>query len=180
MPIRTGKFVARKNWIIIASDDQFIRVYDYNTSEQIHQFVAHDDFIRSIIVHPTQSYLLSASDDMTIKLWDWDAQWTLKQTFQGHTHYVMHIAINPKDGQTFASASLDYHQEDGTVKLWNSESYHLESTLQYDVGRCWSMSCSKSLNYVVLGYDQGTLIIQVDQEKRNISMDHVSADKKAD
>ena len=46
-------------------------------------------------------------DDMTIKLWDWNTQWALKQTFEGHTHYVMQIAINPKDDTTFASASLD-------------------------------------------------------------------------
>ena len=44
---------------------------------------------------------------MTIKLWDWDAKWALKQTFEGHTHYVMQIVINPKDNNTFASASLD-------------------------------------------------------------------------
>ena len=44
---------------------------------------------------------------MTIKLWDWDAKWALKQTFEGHIHYVMQIAINPKDNNTFASASLD-------------------------------------------------------------------------
>lgn len=51
-------------------------------------------------------------DDKTIKLWDWDAQWTLKQTFEGHNHYVMQIAINPKENQVFASASLD-----GTIKV---------------------------------------------------------------
>ncbi len=44
---------------------------------------------------------------MTIKLWDWDAKWALKQTFEGHIHYVMQIAINPKDNNTFATASLD-------------------------------------------------------------------------
>ena len=29
------------------------------------------------------------------------------QTFEGHTHYVMQICINPKDNNQFASASLD-------------------------------------------------------------------------
>lgn len=52
------------------------------------------------------TYLLYA-DDMTIKLWDWDAKWALKQTFEGHIHYVMQIVFNPKDNNTFASASLD-------------------------------------------------------------------------
>jgi coatomer subunit beta' len=29
------------------------------------------------------------------------------QLFEGHAHYVMMIKINPKDTNTFASASLD-------------------------------------------------------------------------
>ena len=27
--------------------------------------------------------------------------------FEGHSHYVMQVALNPKDTNTFASASLD-------------------------------------------------------------------------
>ena len=54
---------------------------------------------------------------MTVKLWDWDAKWALKQTFEGHIHYVMQIAINPKDNNTFASASLDR-----TVKVTSEKS----------------------------------------------------------
>ena len=46
-------------------------------------------------------------DDMLIKLWDWDKKWQCTQVFEGHTHYVMQIVINPKDNNQFASASLD-------------------------------------------------------------------------
>jgi len=44
---------------------------------------------------------------MTIKLWNWEKSWTCQQVFEGHTHYVMQIVFNPKDNNTFASASLD-------------------------------------------------------------------------
>lgn len=44
---------------------------------------------------------------MLIKLWNWEKQWVCQQVFEGHTHYVMQIVINPKDNNTFASASLD-------------------------------------------------------------------------
>ena len=44
---------------------------------------------------------------MLIKLWDWDKKWQCTQVFEGHTHYVMQIVINPKDNNQFASASLD-------------------------------------------------------------------------
>jgi len=50
---------------------------------------------------------------MLIKLWDWDKKWSCAQVFEGHTHYVMQIVINPKDNNQFASASLDH-----SIKVW--------------------------------------------------------------
>ncbi|PWW79883.1 Coatomer, beta' subunit [Tuber magnatum] len=114
VPVRAGRFVARKNWFVVGSDDFHLRVFNYNTSEKIAAFEAHPDYIRSIVVHPTQPFVLTASDDMTIKLWDWEKGWKCVQTFEGHAHYVMSLAINPKDTNTFASACLDR-----TVKIWS-------------------------------------------------------------
>lgn len=113
LPVRAARFVSRKNWIITGSDDMQIRVFNYNTLERVFQFEAHSDYVRSIAVHPTQPYILTSSDDMLIKLWDWEKKWACTQVFEGHTHYVMQIVINPKDNNTFASASLDR-----TVKVW--------------------------------------------------------------
>ena len=45
--------------------------------------------ILSIAVHPSKPYILTSSDDLTIKLWNWDHNWKLEQTFEGHQHYVM-------------------------------------------------------------------------------------------
>lgn len=114
LPVRTGKFIARKNWIIVGSDDFQVRVYNYNTGEKITQFEAHPDYIRSIAVHPTKPFVLTSSDDLTIRLWNWEQQWRLEQTFEGHQHYVMSVNFNPKDPNTFASACLDR-----TVKIWS-------------------------------------------------------------
>ncbi|KAK0643754.1 coatomer WD associated region-domain-containing protein [Cercophora newfieldiana] len=114
VPVRAGRFVARKNWIVCGSDDFQIRVYNYNTSERVAAFEAHPDYIRAIVVHPTQPFVLTASDDMTIKLWDWEKGWKNVRVFEGNSHYVMSLAINPKDTNTFASACLDR-----TVKIWS-------------------------------------------------------------
>ncbi|KAF2098870.1 vesicle coatamer complex, beta subunit [Rhizodiscina lignyota] len=114
VPVRAGRFIARKNWIVCGSDDFQLRVHNYNTSEKITSFEAHPDYIRAIVVHPSQPFVLTASDDMTIKLWDWEKGWKCVQVFEGHSHYVMGLAINPKDTNTFASACLDR-----TVKIWN-------------------------------------------------------------
>lgn len=125
VPVRAGRFIARKNWICCGSDDFQLRVYNYNTSEKVTSFEAHPDYIRAIVVHPTQPFVLTASDDMTIKLWDWDKQWKCVQVFEGHSHYVMGLAINPKDSNTFASACLDR-----TVKIWSLGSATPNFTLE--------------------------------------------------
>lgn len=124
LPVRTGKFIARKNWIVVGSDDFQIRVYNYNTGEKIAQFEAHPDYIRSIAVHPTKPYILTSSDDLTIKLWNWDNSWKLEQTFEGHQHYIMSVNFNPKDPNQFASACLDR-----TVKIWTLGSSQPNFTL---------------------------------------------------
>jgi coatomer subunit beta' len=49
-----------------------IRVYNYNTMEKVKTFEAHTDYIRSLAIHPTLPLVLSSSDDMFIKLWDWE------------------------------------------------------------------------------------------------------------
>ncbi|XP_070826436.1 coatomer subunit beta'-like [Chaetodon trifascialis] len=125
LPVRVAKFVARKHWVIAGADDMVIRVFNYNTLERVHMFEAHADYIRCIAVHPTQSYILTSSDDMLIKLWDWDRKWSCSQVFEGHTHYVMAIVINPKDNNQFASASLDR-----TIKVWQLGSKTPNFTLE--------------------------------------------------
>jgi coatomer subunit beta' len=52
-------------------------------------FEAHIDYIRCVAVHPFLSYVLSSSNDMLIKLWDWDKSWQCTHIFEGHSHYVM-------------------------------------------------------------------------------------------
>jgi len=114
LPVRTAKFVARKQWVLTGADDMMVRVFNYNTMDKVKVFEAHTDYIRSVAVHPTASYVLTASDDMLVKLWDWDKGWQCVQVFEAHTHYVMQVVFNPKDANTFASASLDH-----TVKVWS-------------------------------------------------------------
>jgi coatomer subunit beta' len=48
-------------WHDLGSDDFQLRVYNYNTSEKVTSFEAHPDYIRAIAVHPTQSFVLTAS-----------------------------------------------------------------------------------------------------------------------
>jgi coatomer subunit beta' len=103
VPARCAKFVPRKQWVVIGSDDMFMRVFNYNTMDREKMWEAHADYIRSIAVHPSLPYILSCSDDMLIKLWDWDTGFQCVRVFEGHIHYVMQVCfklniLNPEVG----------------------------------------------------------------------------------
>eukprot|EP01114_Cavostelium_apophysatum_P002894 TRINITY_DN1259_c0_g1_i4.p1 TRINITY_DN1259_c0_g1~~TRINITY_DN1259_c0_g1_i4.p1 ORF type:complete len:752 (-),score=191.69 TRINITY_DN1259_c0_g1_i4:1154-3091(-) len=118
--------------------------------EKIKTFEAHTDYIRCLVVHPTQPYVLSSSDDMLIKLWDWDKNWQNTQVFEGHSHYVMMVTINPKDTNTFASASLDR-----TIKVWGFSSNTPHFTLEgHDKGvNCIEYFTGGEKPYLISGAD---------------------------
>ena len=255
VPVRCAKFIARKQWIIAATDDMQLRVYNYNTMEKVKEWEAHTDYIRYVEVHPNRPFVLSSSDDMSIKLWDWEKNFECIQVFEGHVHYVMMVKINPRDTNTFASASLDrtikvwglstgsphfslegngghergvncvdyypggdkpyllsgaddrlikiwdyqtkaclqtleghshnvtavcFHPrlplilsaaEDGTVRLWHSTTYRPESTLNYGLERAWCLSPTKDANKVAVGYDEGTVVLKLGNERPVASLD---------
>lgn len=253
LPCRAAKFAVRENWFVASSDDLRLSVFNYNTHEKVTGFEAHTDYIRSVAVHPTLPLVLSSSDDMSIKLWDWSKNWANTMVFEGHTHYVMMVVFNPKDTNTFATASLDrtikvwsisakhcnytlsghekglncvdyfaggekpylisgsddktvriwdyqtktcvhvlkghthnvasvaFHptmpllltgSEDGTVRMWHSATYRHEHTLNYGMGRVWSIFCSLSSNAIAMGYDEGAVMITLGKEEPAVSMDN--------
>ena len=156
LPVRAARFIASKQWLVTGSDDMQIRVYNYNTMERLRSFEAHTDYIRSLAVHPTLPYLLSSSDDMLIKLWDWERGWECISVFEGHTHYVMQVEFNPKDANTFASASLDR-----SVKVWGLNSQQPHFTLEgHERGvNCIGYFRGGDRPYLVSGADDHTVKI---------------------
>ena len=103
VPVRCVRFIPRKNWFVAGSDNFQLRVFNYNTHEKVTAFEAHPDYIRCLAVHPSLGIILTGCDDMTIKAWGGDGQWKCIRVFEGHTHYIMGLAFNPKDTNTFAS-----------------------------------------------------------------------------
>ncbi|KAK4359467.1 hypothetical protein RND71_021696 [Anisodus tanguticus] len=153
LPVRSAKFIPRKQWVVAGADDMFIRVYNYNTMDKVKVFEGHTDYIRCVAVHPTLPYVLSSSDDMLIKLWDWEKGWLCTQIFEGHSHYVMQVTFNPKDTNTFASASLDR-----TIKIWNLGSPDPNFTLDAHLKgvNCVDYFTGGDKPYLITGSDDHT------------------------
>ena len=109
-------------------------------------------------------YLLSGADDHTLRIWDYQTK-TCVQVLEGHTNNVSACAFHAKL-PIIVSAS-----EDGTVRLWHSTTYRLETTLNYGMERSWTVGIQATSNKVAIGYDEGTIVIKMGNELPVVSME---------
>ena len=65
----------------------------------------HDDNVTSLAFSADNQWLLSGSDDNTIRLWDRDGQ-PIGPPLRGHEYYVHSVAFSP-DSTTILSGSED-------------------------------------------------------------------------
>jgi WD40 repeat protein len=72
----------------------------------------HSSFILAVAIDPKGEYIVSGSDDKTVKIWELETG-KLVNTLKGHSSSVRAVAIDPK-GEYIVSGS-----DDGTVKVWD-------------------------------------------------------------
>lgn len=159
LPVRAARFIPQKGWIVVGCDNLSIKFYSVQSGDLVTTLeAAHSDYIRDIAVHPTRPLIITVSDDMTIKEWDWERNFKCICTHEGHAHYIMSVTINPRDGgSTFATASLDR-----TVKVWTlgvgPSNYTLEGSPK-GVNTVSYVSAGDVRPYLLSGGDDNTLRI---------------------
>ena len=110
-------------------------------------------------------YMITCGDDRTVKVWDYLSKSCI-QTLSGHVSNVSFAVFHPSLPLIVSGS------EDGLVKLWHSNTYRLENTLDYGLERCWCIAYRKAGNDIALGYDEGLVVVKLGKEEPSISMDH--------
>ena len=77
------------------SADNTIMVHDFNTYQRF-ALRGHQDWVNSVKIDLPSRTLLSASDDMTVKLWDLDTHACLR-TFEGHVGQIQQVLPLPAE-----------------------------------------------------------------------------------
>lgn len=90
-----------------------------------HILTGHRSPISALAFHPTFSNLASASEDSTIKIWDYETG-EFEVTLKGHTKVVCDVDYDSK-GTFIVSCSSDL-----TVKLWDCSNHYRCTKTLYD------------------------------------------------
>ncbi|KAM0835941.1 hypothetical protein ACQ4PT_062635 [Festuca glaucescens] len=133
------KFIAGKQWFLAGSCDGFIHVYNYkNGMQKMGSLKAHDIYLNSLAIHPTELYVLSVCTT-EIKLWALNGSqigFKYIQTIEASTYKIRAVAFNPNDNNTFASAC-----HDGTIEVGCFDSVRSQYTMSGHSG------CVESLDF---------------------------------
>jgi WD40 repeat protein len=119
-------------------------------SSLIRIFKGHTDLIDSVAISPNGKYIVSGSDDETIKLWDLNTG-RLVRSFEGHTDEVWSVAITP-NGKYIVSGSRD-----NTIKLWDINTGKLIRSFKGHVEPVQVVVITQNGKYIVSGSDDKTI-----------------------
>jgi WD40 repeat protein len=95
---------------------------------------AHSNTVTNLIFSHSSDYLISASFDYSIKIWE-TLDWSCKRTIKEHYSCVYALSLIPGSNGDFVSASGD-----STIKFWNinlSNSFKTFTTSSMLYGLCF-------------------------------------------
>ena len=68
--IRTVCFHPEHPWILSCSDDQTIRIWNWQSRSCVSVLTGHNHYVMSAQFHPKEDMVVSASLDQTVRVWD--------------------------------------------------------------------------------------------------------------
>ncbi|XP_033728353.1 uncharacterized protein LOC117317613 [Pecten maximus] len=127
--------------------DGSLRIWSLRTGQTRRNLLAgseshgHANAVTALALSQDQKFLVSASADKTLKIWDMDRE-QLTRTLTGHTDEVWCTAIS-QDGEIVVSGSRD-----GSIRLWRLE----------DGSEICAFSTGIDVFYVTMSHDRGTIV----------------------
>ncbi len=135
--------------IVAACFDSIIRIFDSESLELIKTLVGHTKQVNTVAILPISRYIVSGSDDLTIKIWN-STTFELIATLQSNNNYrVSSIVIY--SNSSFASAG------DKTIQVWDSTTFIQINAIIINVNSAYLVILPNM--YIACGSDDTTIQI---------------------
>eukprot|EP01135_Chromosphaera_perkinsii_P001348 Nk52_evm75s164 gene=Nk52_evmTU75s164 len=92
--------------------DKRIVLWDCITGQSLCVLAGHDNWVRGLYFHPRGKFLISCSDDKTVRVWDLSNNNRNSKTIEAHSHFVTCLDFHHKSPYV-ATGSVD-----NTLKIW--------------------------------------------------------------
>ncbi len=115
-----------------SAEDGKIRIWDLEKDTCVRELNDHTALTYALTITPDSRYLVSGSDDNTVRLWEIDNAFACRVLI-GHKHYVNTFAF--LNNNTLISGS-----DDKTLKLWSLETGACVQTLPTNSNWIWAVA----------------------------------------
>lgn len=129
---------------MISTDDGGYIKYWQGTMNNVKVFQAHEDSVRDASFCPTDLKFVTASDDHTMKIWDFDTC-TAERVLEGHGWDVKSVSWHPYKGLIVSGA------KDNLIKLWDPRTGSDISTLVGHKNTVSHVSFNRNGNWFLSG-----------------------------
>jgi platelet-activating factor acetylhydrolase IB subunit alpha len=77
-----------RDYLASGSRDRTVRLWRISEASCLATFKAHENWVRSVLIHPSGNYVISASDDKSIRVFDIKNNRCLRTIDKAHDHFV--------------------------------------------------------------------------------------------
>ncbi|KNH07380.1 coatomer subunit alpha-like protein [Perkinsela sp. CCAP 1560/4] len=141
--IRSTQFHPKFPWILSASDDQTMRIWDWSNRSCLVVCHGHEHYVMCARFHPAANFIVSASLDSSIRVWDMtnlvtahgnhhrkelfdaitnklEGKVTVRHVIEAHEKGVNWVSLHPSE-PLFVTAS-----DDRSIRLWSADYEHAD------------------------------------------------------
>ena len=87
--------IESRDLLVSGGRDRSVRLWKISAISCLATFMAHDNWVRSVLLHPSGNFIISAGDDRTIRVMDIKAQRCLRTLDAAHPHFVSCLSMHP-------------------------------------------------------------------------------------
>lgn len=151
--VETVCFLNGKERIVFGDTNGYVHIYCMETEKIIDSHKAHSSTVSSISVSEDSRWVVSASHDHTVRIWDISTDTISSGTvLEGHTNWIRSVSIS-NHGRFVVSGS-----DDRTVRVWDTRKNPVSANvLRGHTGTIMSVSVSGNGRWIVSGSWDGTV-----------------------